>query len=463
MSGGALMSVIDPSTEQPIGSVPVASVADCLAAVDTAAAAAGSWAATPPRERGETLRRAFEAIRAEREPLARLIAAENGKTLGDARGEADYAAEFFRWYGEEAVRIGGDLRLAPGGDKKIMVSKHPIGVSLLITPWNFPAAMETRKIAPALAAGCPVVLKPASETPLTAVRVVELLGECGVPAGVVNVVCPQPTGPAVEAMLAHPAVRALSFTGSTEVGSLLLGLAAPRVLRCSMELGGNAPLVIFDDADLETAIEGALVAKMRNGGASCIAANRFYVQEGMVERFSAAFAKRMAEIRLGAADEGDEVGLGPLVSARERDRVAGLVDDALESGAAPLAGAARPERSGYFYEATVLGAVDCEDPILSEEIFGPVAPIVSFADEEEAVAFANATEHGLAAYVFGGDLARALRTAERIEAGIVGINRGFVSDPAAPFGGVKQSGLGREGGREGIEEFLETKYTAVSW
>jgi succinate-semialdehyde dehydrogenase/glutarate-semialdehyde dehydrogenase len=463
MSGGALMSVIDPSTEQPIGSVPVASVADCLAAVDTAAAAAGSWAATPPRERGETLRRAFEAIRAEREPLARLIAAENGKTLGDARGEADYAAEFFRWYGEEAVRIGGDLRLAPGGDKKIMVSKHPIGVSLLITPWNFPAAMATRKIAPALAAGCPVVLKPASETPLTAVRVVELLGECGVPAGVVNVVCPQPTGPAVEAMLAHPAVRALSFTGSTEVGSLLLGLAAPRVLRCSMELGGNAPLVIFDDADLETAIEGALVAKMRNGGASCIAANRFYVQEGMVERFSAAFAKRMAEIRLGAADEGDEVGLGPLVSARERDRVAGLVDDALESGAAPLAGAARPERSGYFYEATVLGAVDCEDPILSEEIFGPVAPIVSFADEEEAVAFANATEHGLAAYVVGGDLARALRTAERIEAGIVGINRGFVSDPAAPFGGVKQSGLGREGGREGIEEFLETKYTAVSW
>jgi succinate-semialdehyde dehydrogenase/glutarate-semialdehyde dehydrogenase len=456
------LEVLDPSTESVVGTVPIATVEDCVAAVDTAAAAAEQWAAMAPRRRAELLRLTFEAMIEAREELARLIVAENGKTLGDARGEVDYAAEFFRWYAEEAVRIEGGLRTAPNGDKRIMVTKHPIGVALLITPWNFPAAMATRKIAPALAAGCTVVLKPASETPLTAVRVAELMVEAGVPEGVVNVVCPRPTGPAVEAMLAQRAVRTLSFTGSTEVGAHLLGLAAPRVIRCSMELGGNAPLIVFDDADLESAIEGTMVAKMRNGGASCIAANRIYAQEGIADRFTEELAARMAAVRVGPPTE-DGVGLGPLVSGRERDRVADTVDAAIAAGARAVTGAATPSRSGFFYEPTVIDGLAPDAEILAEEIFGPVASVVRFGSEAEAVELANDTPYGLAAYVFSGDLARALRTADALEAGIVGINRGFVSDPAAPFGGYKESGLGREGGHEGIDEFLETKYTAVEW
>jgi succinate-semialdehyde dehydrogenase / glutarate-semialdehyde dehydrogenase len=457
------IAVLDPSTEQTIGEVPHASVEDCLAAVDAAAAAAPGWRARSPRERAEILRRAYELIVGETESLARLITSENGKSLADARGEVAYAAEFFRWYSEEAVRIEGGLKLSPNGDKRIMVAKQPIGVALLITPWNFPAAMATRKIAPALAAGCTVVLKPASQTPLTAFRVAELLAEAGVPEGAVNVVCPRPPGPAVEAMAAHPAVRTISFTGSTEVGSGLLELAAPRVLRCSMELGGNAPLIVFDDADLDLAVEGAFVAKMRNGGASCIAANRLFVQRGIADRFTAALTARMAAVSVGSplADEGTE--LGPLVSAAERDRVADLVDAAVAGGAEPTTGGEAPDRPGFFYPPTVLAGVDFEAPILTEEVFGPVAPVVVFDTEEEVLDQANATDFGLAGYVFSANLERALRTAEALEIGIIGINRGFVSDPAAPFGGYKGSGLGREGGREGIEEFLETKYIAVDW
>jgi succinate-semialdehyde dehydrogenase/glutarate-semialdehyde dehydrogenase len=455
--------VLDPSTEQPIGEVPNASVDDCLAAVDAAADAAPGWRARSPRERAEILRRAFDLLVADAEALARLIVSENGKSLADARGEVAYAAEFFRWYSEEAVRIEGGLKLSPNGDKRIMVAKQPIGVALLITPWNFPAAMATRKIAPALAAGCTVVLKPASQTPLTAFRVAEILGEAGVPEGAVNIVCPRPPGPAVEAMAAHPAVRTISFTGSTEVGSGLIELSAPRVLRCSMELGGNAPLIVYDDADLETAVEGAFVAKMRNGGASCIAANRIFVQRGIAERFTEALSARMGAMAVGSplAEEGIE--LGPLVSAAERDRVAELVDQAVESGAEVATGGAAPERPGYFYPPTVLAGVGFDAPILSEEVFGPVAPLVVFDTEDEVLERANATEFGLAGYVFSGNLERALRTADALEIGIIGINRGFVSDPAAPFGGFKGSGLGREGGREGIEEFLETKYIAVDW
>jgi succinate-semialdehyde dehydrogenase / glutarate-semialdehyde dehydrogenase len=457
------IAVLDPSTEEQIGEVPSASVEDCLAAVDSAAAAAPGWRARSPRERAEILRRAYELFAAETDELARLISAENGKSLGDARGEVAYAAEFFRWYAEEAVRIEGGLRASPNGDKRIMLTRQPIGVALLITPWNFPAAMATRKIAPALAAGCTVVLKPASQTPLTAFRVAELLAEAGVPEGAVNVVCPRPPGPAVEAMAAHPAVRTISFTGSTEVGAELIALAAPRVLRCSMELGGNAPLIVYDDAGLEVAVEGAFVAKMRNGGASCIAANRIFVQRGIAERFTAALSARMGAVAVGAplAEEGTE--LGPLVSAAERDRVAALVDRAVAGGAAVATGGAVPDRAGYFYPPTVLTGVGFDSPILAEEVFGPVAPLVVFDTEEEVLERANATEFGLAGYVFSADLARALRTADALEIGIIGINRGFVSDPAAPFGGFKGSGLGREGGREGIEEFLETKYIAVDW
>jgi succinate-semialdehyde dehydrogenase/glutarate-semialdehyde dehydrogenase len=457
------IAVLDPSTERQIGEVPNASVDDCLAAVDAAAGAAPGWRARSPRERAEILRRAYELIIGETEDLARLISSENGKSLADARGEVAYAAEFFRWYAEEAVRIEGGLKVSPNGDKRIMVSKHPIGVALLITPWNFPAAMATRKIAPALAAGCTTVLKPASQTPLTAFRVAELLAQAGVPDGAVNVVCPRPPGPAVEAMAAHPAVRTISFTGSTEVGSGLIALAAPRVLRCSMELGGNAPLIVYDDADIDVAVEGAFVAKMRNGGASCIAANRIFVQRGIADRFTEALTARMAAMSVGPplAEEGSE--LGPLVSAAERDRVADLVDAAVGGGAEALTGGAVPDREGFFYPPTVLAGVDFEAPILNEEVFGPVASVVTFETEEEVLERANATEFGLAGYVFSADLQRALRTADALEIGIIGINRGFVSDPAAPFGGFKGSGLGREGGREGIEEFLETKYIAVDW
>jgi len=461
VEGDGWIEVLDPADGTTCGRVAAATVADCEAAVDAAAAALGEWRATAPRVRSELLRAAFELMRERREQFARLIVRENGKALPDARGEADYAAEFFRWYAEEAVRLGGEAGLSPAGDKRILVTREPIGVALLITPWNFPAAMATRKLAPALAAGCTAVLKPSSETPLTVYAVADLLAEVGVPAGVVNVVTPRPTGPGVSAMIERGATRAISFTGSTAVGASLIGQAAARAQVCSMELGGNAPFVVFAGADVDAAVEAALVAKMRNGGASCIAANRIYVEEPIRAAFTAAFVARMEGLVLGPGVE-ETTTLGPLVSARERDRIAASVEAAVGRGATLRCGGEAPDRDGFFYPATVL-EVDAADPILGEEIFGPVAPIVGFSGFEEAVALANDTDAGLAAYVFAGDLALALRAAEALEAGMVGVNRGFISDPAAPFGGVKTSGLGREGGHDGVEEFLEKKYIAVDW
>ena len=454
--------VINPATEEPVTEVADASPEDALDAVAAAAAALPGWAARPPRERAECLRRAYELMIARSEQLARLMVVENGKALRDARGEIAYAAEFFRWYAEEAVRIDGSLSVAPSGTNRIMVARQPVGVSYLITPWNFPAAMATRKIAPALAAGCTVLLKPAKETPLTALAVAELLAEAGVPEGVVNVLPTAKPGPMTEAVLADPRVRKLSFTGSTEVGRMLLRQAADYVTKCSMELGGNAPFLVFEDADIDAAVSGAVLAKMRNGGEACTAANRFYVHEKVAAEFSAKLAGKLGALTVGPGLD-DGVDLGPLVNADTRDKVAGLVDSATNAGAAVLTGGQAPDRVGYYYEPTVLDNVPAGAGILAEEIFGPVAPIVRFTDEAEAIALANNTEYGLVSYVYSGDLRRALRIAESLEAGMVGINRGVVSDPAAPFGGVKQSGLGREGAHEGLLEFTETKYIAVDW
>jgi succinate-semialdehyde dehydrogenase / glutarate-semialdehyde dehydrogenase len=373
-----------------------------------------------------------------------------------------YAAEFFRWYAEEAVRIRGEISTAPSGANKIIVVRQPVGVAVLITPWNFPAAMAARKIAPALAAGCTTILKPAGETPLTALAIAALMEEAGVPAGVVNVLTSKQSGKVVAAMLADPRVRKLSFTGSTEVGRTLLNLANEHIVNTSMELGGNAPFVVFDDADLDAVISGAMVAKMRNGGEACTAANRFFVAEGIAEEFTRRLSDAMSQLVMGPGYD-DGVTLGPLVNASSRDKVASLVDAAVTAGARLESGGRVPDGPGYFYPPTVLTAVAADAEILRTEIFGPVAPIVTFADEDEAVRLANDTEYGLVSYVYTADLARGLRVAERIEAGMVGLNRGLVSDPAAPFGGVKESGLGREGGTEGLLAFTETKYIAVDW
>jgi succinate-semialdehyde dehydrogenase/glutarate-semialdehyde dehydrogenase len=456
------LPVINPATEAPIAEVADASPEDALDAVGAAAAALPAWAARPPRERGECLRRAYELMTQRSEQLARLMVLENGKALRDARGEILYAAEFFRWYAEEAVRLDGSLTVAPSGANRIMVTRQPVGVSYLITPWNFPAAMATRKIGPALAAGCTVLLKPAKETPLSALAVAGLLAEAGVPAGVVNVLPTAKPGPMTEAVLADPRVRKLSFTGSTEVGRMLLRQAADHVTNCSMELGGNAPFLVFEDADVDAAVDGAFLAKMRNGGEACTAANRFYVHEKVASEFAAKLTARLAALKVGPGLE-DGVDLGPLVNADTRDKVAGLVESATGTGAAVLTGGSAPDRTGYYYEPTVLDRVPAGAGILSEEIFGPVAPIVRFTDPDEAIMLANSTEYGLVSYVYSNDLRRALRVAEALEAGMVGINRGVVSDPAAPFGGVKQSGLGREGSHDGLLEYTETKYIAVDW
>jgi succinate-semialdehyde dehydrogenase/glutarate-semialdehyde dehydrogenase len=384
---------------------------------------------------------------------------ENGKVFSDAKGEITYAAEFFRWFAEEAVRTPGDYRQAPSGDKRILVTHQPIGVSLLITPWNFPAAMATRKIGPALAAGCTVILKPASETPLTALAIVEILERAGVPKGVVNFVLPSKTGPMISKMLHDPRVRNLSFTGSTEVGRTLLKESADNVLRTSMELGGNAPFVVLDDANIEDAVAGAMLAKMRNGGAACTAANRFIVAKSVAEEFTTKFAKAMGALKLAPGLE-DGAQLGASVSIKERNKIADLVSAAVKAGGKLVLGGTTPEGTGAFYPATVV-TVDKTNPILDNEVFGPVAPIVTFDGDAEAIELANATEYGLISYVYSSDLKRAIKTAEAIESGMVAINRGVISDPAAPFGGVKQSGLGREGGFAGIYEFLETKYIGV--
>jgi len=421
-----------------------------------------AWAATPPRERAECLRRAWALMIERSEAIARLMVLENGKALRDARGEVIYAAEFFRWYAEEAVRIDGSVTTAPSGANRILVVRQPVGVSVLVTPWNFPAAMATRKIGPALAAGCTVVLKPAKETPLTAFAVADILREAGVPAGVVNVVCTAKAGPLVAAMLADARVRKLSFTGSTEVGRVLLATASETVTNCSMELGGNAPFLIFEDADMDAAIEGAFLAKMRNGGEACTAANRFYVHERVADEFTSRFADRLSKLAVGPGLD-DRTDLGPLVNEDTRSKVAGLVDSATASGAHAVTGGHAPDRKGYFYLPTVLRDLPPDAAILGTEIFGPVAPVVRFSDEADAIRWANDTEYGLVSYLYTADLRRALRVSEALDTGMVGVNRGIVSDPAAPFGGVKQSGLGREGGHDGLLEFTESKYIALDW
>ncbi|RIX99723.1 NAD-dependent succinate-semialdehyde dehydrogenase [Aureimonas flava] len=456
------IDVLNPSDGQVLAAVADASVEDALAAVDAASEAAKGWASTPARQRSEILRRCFELMIRDAEPLARLISLENGKALKDARGEVAYAAEFFRWFAEEAVRINGDLSIAPSGANRILVQHQPIGVSLLITPWNFPAAMATRKIAPALAAGCTCILKPATETPLTAYAVAKILAEAGVPDGVVNVLTSSTTSQVVNAMLDDPRVRKLSFTGSTEVGRILLRKAADQVIHCSMELGGNAPFVVFDDADIDKAIEGAMVAKMRNGGEACTAANRFYVQRGIADEFSQRLSRRMSSMKVGHGVL-EDTECGPLVNAAAVGKVGELVDDAVGRGARVLCGGKAEAGSGCFFPPTVLVDVPRDASISQEEIFGPVAPIYVFDTEDEAVGLANRTEYGLVAYVYTRDLARGLRVSERIEAGMVALNRGLVSDPAAPFGGVKQSGLGREGAHHGMLEFTEAKYIATDW
>ena len=459
VKGDGTLPVTDPSTGNVIAEVATAGEAQCDAAVTAAHSAFKSWSKTAPRVRSEILRKAFEIMIAEADKIAKIISMENGKVLSDAKGEVIYAAEFFRWFAEEAVRTPGDYRQAPSGDKRILVTHQPIGVSLLITPWNFPAAMATRKIGPALAAGCTVILKPASETPLTALAIVEILERAGVPKGVVNFVLPSKTGPMISKMLHDPRVRNLSFTGSTEVGRTLLKESADCVLRTSMELGGNAPFVVLDDANIDDAVAGAMIAKMRNGGAACTAANRFIVAKSVAQEFTTKFAKAMGALKLAPGLEAGAQ-LGASVSIKERNKIADLVSAAVKAGGKLILGGTTPEGVGAFYPATVV-SVDKDNEILNNEVFGPVAPIVTFEGDAQAIELANATEYGLISYIYSSDLKRAIKTAEAIESGMVAINRGVISDPAAPFGGVKQSGLGREGGFAGIYEFLETKYIGV--
>lgn len=460
--GGERIAVANPATEELIAEVASATIEDAIDAVACADGALSGWSARAPRERGEILRRAFELMIARRTELARLIVLENGKAMRDALSEVDYAAEFFRWYAEEAVRALGEVSRAPGGTNRILVQLQPIGVAVLVTPWNFPAAMATRKIGPALAAGCSVVLKPASDTPLTALALAVILEESGVPPGVVNVIPSASSGKVVGAMLHDARVRKLSFTGSTEVGRALLGQAANKVVSCSMELGGNAPFIVLDDADVEAAVRGAMQAKMRNGGQACTAANRFYVQSGIAPEFTARFTRAMRDLKVGNGVD-PQVDVGPMISARAREDLDGLVQAAVRSGARLLTGGERLPGQGHFYRPTVLDRVPIDARILREEIFGPVAPVLEFQQEEQAIEQANATEYGLVSYLYTRDLRRGLRFAERLESGMVGLNRGLVSDPSAPFGGMKQSGLGREGAHDGLLEFLEKKYIALEW
>lgn len=457
---GAGIAVINPSTGEKLADVPDATVEDSMRAVDAAQAAASGWRDTPARQRSEILRRWFHLMTQHGEELATLIALENGKALPDARGEVAYAAEFFRWYAEEAVRIPGEYRHTPSGSHHILVDHEPIGIAVLITPWNFPAAMATRKIGPALAAGCTVILKPASETPLTAYAMARLGEEAGVPPGVVNVLTTSNPSVVTNAMLADPRVRKLSFTGSTGVGRTLLAEAAKSVVNCSMELGGNAPFLVFDDADLDAALDGAMIAKMRNAGEACTAANRFYVQAGIYDAFVSGLTARMASLKVGPGYD-PATQCGPMITTSAVRKIDRLVTDAIALGARATTGGKPLAENGYFYPPTVLENVPAHAAIAREEIFGPVAPVYRFESEEDAVRLANDTEHGLAAYIYSQDLKRAMRIGKRLETGMLGINRGLMSDPAAPFGGVKQSGLGREGGVTGILEFMEAKYYAV--
>ncbi len=454
--------VINPATEDVLASVASADISDADAALDAAERAMAVWAKQTPRHRSEVLRRAWELMSERRDYFAHLITLENGKARADAVGEATYAAEFFRWFAEEAVRANGMISRAPASGARIIVQHKPAGLAVLITPWNYPAAMGTRKIAPALAAGCGVIIKPASETPLTMLALMPLLEEAGVPAGLVNVLPSRKTGVLVDHMLHDPRVRVVSFTGSTGVGRKLLKSAADQVLKPAMELGGNAPVVVLEDADMDTAIEGTMLAKMRNLGEACTAANRIYVHESIAPEFTRRLTLAMSALKVGDGTDAS-VDVGPLVNADTRDKVAAFVADAVAKGAQIECGGEIPPGKGFFYPPTVLSNVPQNAACVHDEIFGPVAAIQTFTDQDDAIARANATEYGLVAYVFSADFKRALQVCEKLDYGMVGLNRGLVSDPAAPFGGTKQSGLGREGGHEGMLEFMETQYISASW
>jgi succinate-semialdehyde dehydrogenase / glutarate-semialdehyde dehydrogenase len=460
-TSSSTFDVLNPATDEVLIAIADASPADGIAALDAAAAVQGDWAATPPRERGEILRAVFVAIPARADEFATLMTLEMGKVLAESMGEVKYGAEFFRWFAEEAVRIGGRYTKAPAGTGRIIVTKSAVGPCLAITPWNFPLAMGTRKIGPAMAAGCTMIIKPAQETPLTMLLLAKLMDEAGLPKGVLSILPTSKPGDLTTALIDDGRLRKLTFTGSTGVGKALAKQSSDQLLRLSLELGGNAPFIVFDDADVDAAVEGALLAKMRNGGEACTASNRFHVANAVREEFTEKLVKRMSEFTLGNGLDSSST-LGPLVNAKQVGTVEDLVSDAVSKGATVAVGGVAPDGPGHFYPATVLAGVPADARILKEEVFGPVAPVIGFDTEEEGIAAANDTEYGLAAYIYTQGLDRALRVAEAIEAGMVGVNRGVISDPAAPFGGVKQSGFGREGGSEGIEEYLDTKYIALT-
>jgi succinate-semialdehyde dehydrogenase / glutarate-semialdehyde dehydrogenase len=460
-TGGGKLAVEDPATGQPLVEVADAEVEDALAALAAASETQPDWAAHAPRERGEILRRAYEAVMAQADDLALLMTLEMGKSVAESRAEITYAAEFLRWFSEEAVRIHGRYMVNTTGKGRILTMRQPVGPCVFVTPWNFPTAMGTRKIAPAIAAGCTMVVKPAQQTPLSMLALAQVLEEAGLPKGVLNVITAKRSGAVIEPLLKDPRTRKLSFTGSTEVGRTLIEQSAAQVLRVSMELGGNAPFLLFEDADLDAAVEGAMLAKMRNIGEACTAANRFHVHESVAEEFARRLAERMSKLKVGRGTEPD-VGVGPLIDDKQRSKVAELVEDAVSRGARLLLGGHAIDGPGYFFEPTVIVDVPDDARLLREEIFGPVAPIATFSSEQEALRAANGTEYGLVAFLYTRDLDRAIRVSEGLESGMVGLNQGVVSNPAAPFGGVKQSGFGREGGFEGINEYLEVKYVALA-
>jgi succinate-semialdehyde dehydrogenase / glutarate-semialdehyde dehydrogenase len=460
-SGGATLAVEDPATGRTLTDVADATVADGKAALDAAVKAQPDWSQTAPRERGEILRAAYERITERADEFALLMTLEMGKPLAESRGEVAYGAEFFRWFSEEAVRVHGQWATSPDGKTRLMTMRQPVGPTLMITPWNFPLAMGTRKIGPAIAAGCTMVVKPAQQTPLSMLALGEILEEAGLPAGVLNIVTSSKSSDVSKPIIGDARLRKLSFTGSTEVGRKLIEQSAHNILRVSMELGGNAPFLVFDDADVDAAVEGAVIAKMRNIGEACTAANRFHVAENVQDEFTEKLAAALADMPVGRGTE-DDVKVGPLIDATQREKVKELVDDATSKGAEVVLGGTERDGAGYFYDPTVLSGVPVEARLLKEVIFGPVAPVATFDDEEAAVAAANDTEYGLVAYVYTRDIKRAFRVCEALETGMIGLNQGLVSNPAAPFGGVKQSGFGREGGAEGIHEYLEVKYVALN-
>jgi succinate-semialdehyde dehydrogenase / glutarate-semialdehyde dehydrogenase len=458
---GGTLGVEDPATGETLVEVADATVDDAKAALGAAHETFAQWRDTAPRERGDVLRRAYDVITERADELALLMTLEMGKPVAESKAEIAYASNFFRWYSEEAVRIDGRFTVNEAGAGRVLTLKQPVGPCVFITPWNFPLAMGTRKIGPAIAAGCTMVVKPAKQTPLSMLMLAQILEEVGLPGGVLNVITAQSSGRTMEPLIKDPRTRKLSFTGSTEVGRTLIQQSADQILRVSMELGGNAPFLIFDDADVDSAVEGALIAKMRNGGEACTSANRFHVADGVASEFAEKLAARMGAMKVGRGTEPD-VKVGPLIDDTQRGKVAELVDDARERGAKVLVGGSRVDGAGYFYEPTVLADVPDDARLLGEEIFGPVAPVRAFSSDDEAIAAANDTEYGLVAYVYTRDVSRAFKVIEGLDTGMIGLNQGMVSNAGAPFGGVKASGYGREGGPEGIQEYLETKYVAMN-